>query len=122
MQPVPGVYAEFIAPPESAGADWVDWYDRNYLAARAQVPGVIAARRTTGVIGSITDFVVYDLENFTVPYTAAWAEADEAALAADPPSAEVSQVLATIDGGVYRQILTTIDGAYRPEPTPILHG
>jgi hypothetical protein len=31
-------------------------------------------------------------------------------------------VLATIDGGVYRQILTTIDGPYTPETTPILHG
>ena len=39
MEPVPGVYAEFIAPPEAAGEEWLDWYDRNYLANRARCRG-----------------------------------------------------------------------------------
>lgn len=121
MHAVPGVYAEFLAPP--VGDDeWTDWYDRNLLANRRQVPGVIAARRTKGVIGSITDFVVYDLENFTIPYGREWAEADSKALESDPPPAPVEAVLATVDRGVYRQILTTIEGPYVPEDTPILHG
>lgn len=118
MQPRPGVLIETLTPPDGVGDEWVDWYDRHRLAPRAQVPGVIAARRGTALIGSVPHVVVYDLADFLAPLSPAWQVVDRNA---DPPPEDAAAAIATIEGTLYRQVLSLHDGGYVPEPTPVLH-
>ena len=118
MQLVPGVLIETLIPPEDTGDEWTAWYDQHRLAPRADVPGVIAARRGTALIGSVPHVVVYDLADFLVPLSAAWRAADRDA---GPPPDDVAGIISAIEATLYRQIFSLHDGDYVPEPTPVLH-
>jgi hypothetical protein len=54
----PGVLVELIdLDPEDGRQAWAEWYDRTYLAERARLDGVVAARRGTRASGSVHNFV-----------------------------------------------------------------
>jgi hypothetical protein len=118
MQPGPGVLVETLNPPNDAGDEWIGWYDRHRLAPHADVPGVIAARRGTALIGSVPHVIVYDLADFLVPLSPAWRTADREA--GQPPD-DLAGIVSAIEGTLYRQIFSLDDGDYAPEPTPVLH-
>jgi hypothetical protein len=114
----PGVLVEFLGRSRPAAEEeWFSWYDRTYLAARAQVPGVIAARRGTGVVGSVQSMAVYDLADFLLPRSREWLETDRRLAAERPPGA----VTVGIESTLYRQILSTVEPYEPPEPG-VLHG
>ena len=113
-EPVPGLLMETFTPPEGADDAWTDWYDEHRLKPRAALPGVIAARRGTALIGSVPHVVVYDLADCTAPLSAAWRAADEEA-------GPAPDVLSGLQATLYRQIFSLHEGPYSPEPTPVLH-
>jgi hypothetical protein len=113
-EPVPGLLMETFTPPEGADDAWTDWYDEHRLKPRAALPGVIAARRGTALIGSVPHVVVYDLADCTAPLSAAWRAADEGA-------GPAPDVLSGLQATLYRQIFSLHEGPYAPEPTPVLH-
>lgn len=118
----PGVLVELLnVSDDLADEDWCAWYDQTVLTARAELPGVIAARRATGVVGSVAHMMVYDLADFGVPLSQQWAQTDRAVLAGQPPSARTRAVLSQVDSTLYRQILSTT-GAYEPPPAEVIHG
>ena len=118
MQPSPGVLIETLTHPDGAGDDWCDWYDQHRLAPRANVPGVVAARRGTALIGSVPHVVVYDLADYLAPLSPAWLAADREA---GPPPPDIADVISGTEATLYRQIFSLYDGDYVPEPTPVLH-
>jgi hypothetical protein len=118
MYPAPGVLIETLTPPSHAGDEWVGWYDRHRLAPRANVPGVIAARRGTALIGSVPHVIVYDLADFLAPLSPAWHAAEREA--GDPPD-DIAGIVSSIEATLYRQIFSLYGGDYVPEPTPVLH-
>jgi len=147
-EPVPGLLMETFTPPEGADDAWTDWYDEHRLKPRAALPGVIAARRGTALIGSVPHVVVYDLADCTAPLSAAWRAADEEAgpapdVLGGPRRAAPLQAGPDAPGGtqptrgvaeppaggqewglqatLYRQIFSLHEGPYSPEPTPVLH-
>jgi hypothetical protein len=137
MQASPGVLIETLPHPGGAGDEWCDWYDQHRLAPRADVPGVVAARRGTALIGSVPHFVdpgstkhaadrlrraenivIYDLADFLAPLSPAWQAADREA---GPPPPDIADVISGTEATLYRQIFSLHDGDYVPEPTPVLH-
>jgi hypothetical protein len=118
MQPSPGVLIETLTHPDGAGDEWCDWYDHHRLVPRANVPGVVAARRGTVLIGSVPHVVVYDLADFLAPLSPAWQAADREA---GPPPPDIADVISGTEATLYRQIFSLHDGDYVPEPTPVLH-
>jgi hypothetical protein len=122
MPATPGVFVELLNLPEDSSQEWSSWYDETYLKARTRVPGVVSARRARGLIGSIQNIVVYDLDNFYTPYTPEWTEADHAVEAEHPAPPALAEALAGVDALAYRQIFSMDEGDYTPEETEILHG
>jgi hypothetical protein len=118
MQPSPGVLIETLTHSDGAGDEWFDWYDQHRLAPRANVPGVVAARRGTALIGSVPHAVVYDLADYLAPLSPAWQAADREA---GPPPPDIADVISGTEATLYRQIFSLYDGDYVPEPTPVLH-
>ncbi|WP_156448319.1 hypothetical protein [Mycobacterium sp. NAZ190054] len=119
--PCPGVYVELVSVTDDDYGPWGSWYDTTYRTARANVPGVVSVRRCRGVVGSAPAMVVYDLDDFTVPYSAEWRAADAEAATAGPAPVPAPS-FDDVDGRVYRQIFTSSDVPYTAEPTAILHG
>lgn len=122
MHTTPGVLVELLNLPQGSSQEWSDWYDHTYLKARAQIPGVVAARRGSGVVGSVQNIVVYDLSDFLIPYGADWVDVDRTMAVQSPVPSGLTEPLAAIDSLVYRQIFSADAGDYHPEVTEILHG
>jgi len=114
--PQVGVYVELVSVSNEDYPAWAQWYDAHYRKIRAEIPGVVSARLCKGVIGSAPALVLYDLTDFTLPYTARWRIDDDATCPVPATSFD------GYDGLVYRQIFTTSEQAYTPEPTQFLHG
>ena len=107
---LPGVLVELVDLDPEGGRDaWAQWYDAAVLVPRARLDGVIAARRGVRATGSVQNLVVYDLADVTAPL--AWPE---------PPAAPVP--VARHEALLYRQILSTVEGPYRPPGAEVLHG
>jgi hypothetical protein len=119
-----GVLVEVLNIEEpSITQQWREWYDRTYLPVLAEVPGVVAARRGHGVVGSAENIVVYDLADFLVPTCEQWLAAQQALQAEGAPMPAVKKAFAAVDRRLYRQILSTVDGDYvPPAEATVLHG
>jgi hypothetical protein len=118
----PGVFVELIdLDPEDGRQAWAEWYDRTYLAERARLDGVVAARRGTRASGSVQNIVVYDLSDVTVPHSSPWRDLDRRLEADDPARDAVRASLARAESTLYRQILSTVRD-YEPPDAEILHG
>jgi hypothetical protein len=120
----PGVLVELIdLDPEDGRQAWAEWYDRTYLAERARLDGVVAARRGTRASGSVHNFVdpgstkhaadrlrraqnivVYDLSDVTVPLSSPWRDLDRRLEADDPARDAVRASLARAESTLYRQL------------------
>jgi hypothetical protein len=102
---------------------WRAWYDDNYLSTLVEVPGVVAARRGHGLVGSAENIVVYDLADFLVPTHGQWQAAEQELRSLSAPSAAVGQAFAAVDRRLYRQTFSTVDGPYvPPADATVLHG
>jgi hypothetical protein len=118
----PGAFVELIdLDPEDGRQAWAEWYDRTYLAERAQLDGVVAARRGTRASGSVQNIVVYDLSDVTVPLSSPWRDLDRRLEADDPSRDAVRASLARAESTLYRQILSTVRD-YDPPDAEIVHG
>lgn len=119
-----GVLVEVLNIGEpSVTQQWREWYDRTYLPALAEVPGVVAARRGHGVAGSAENIVIYDLADFLVPTGNQWLAAQQELQAEGASTPAVEKAFAAVDRRLYRQIFSTVDGGYiPPADATVLHG
>ena len=121
MASTPGVVVELVNPPDNVAQRWRDWYDLTYLAPRAALPGVIAARRFTGVEGSYRELGLYDVADVTLPQSATWRGPDET-IAGGTDHALRSVHHASVTRQLYRRILSSVE-RYQPDAkAEILHG
>lgn len=121
MPVAPAVYLELLNLPTEAEPAWRDWYDRVYLPARASVPGVVAARRGVGVLGSVTDMALYDLEDVGVPFSPAWQAVEQRIRAREADAPELRLQREHALSYLLRQVSSSVDGPYLPPRTDVLH-
>lgn len=121
MAATPGVVVELLNLPADMAGPWRDWYDRTFLTPRSRLPGVIAARRFTGIEVSFRELGLYDVADVTLPHTRAWQARDEKTTPAAEPALRAAHQ-ATLTRQLYRQILSSV-AMYEPEAkADILHG
>jgi hypothetical protein len=117
----PAICVEVLNLPDEAAAPWREWYDATYLAARAEVPGVVAARRGRGFFGSVKDVVVYDLANTGIALSPAWAAVEQRIRTNEATSPQLALHRENAVPYLLRQISTTVPGAYTPPNVNVLH-
>lgn len=122
MSDTPAVLVELGSLPEAVEESWRRWCDHVWLPARAAVPGVIAARRTLGVVGSIRSMVLYDLADSAVATSRAWREVDARIEAEHSQSDELRGQRAHVESVLYRQIYSSVESTYRAPEAEIIHG
>ncbi len=116
----PAVLVELLNLPAGAEEAWRKWDDRTYLAARASLPGVVAARRGVGVVGSVKEIALYDLADAAVVETPGWREVDDRIAAGEAGAGEYQAYRANVTSILYRQISTSVE-SYRPPKAEVLH-
>jgi hypothetical protein len=121
MSDVPGAYVEMLNAPDEVAQAWRAWYDRVCLPARAHVPGVVAARRGVGVIGSVKDLVVYDLANPGVTFSPAWQAVDREICQTQADAPEYRVQRESVVPYLFRQISSSVQGDYSPPGVDVLH-
>jgi hypothetical protein len=102
-------------------AAWRDWYDRTYLAARAGVEGVVAARRCVGLVGSVGDMALYDLADAGVPFSPAWQAAEQRVTVREAREPSLACHREATTSYLLRQISSSVTEPYQPPGTEILH-
>jgi hypothetical protein len=92
-----------MSVPESADAEWNEWYDSEYIPEYLKVPGVIYARRYRAVDGERSFATVYELVNDKVSESADWSHQREHS---SPRSGRMREQMTMGPGspGVYRRI------------------
>jgi hypothetical protein len=68
----PALQIGCMSVPESADAEWNNWYNIEYIAAYRAVPGVIYARRYRVVEGEVCYTTVYEFEHDKVSESSEW--------------------------------------------------
>jgi hypothetical protein len=91
-----------MSVPESADADWNEWYNNEYIPGYLKVHGVIYARRYRAVDGGRNFATVYELANDKVSESADWSHQREHS---SPRSASMRALMTMAAGspGVYRR-------------------
>jgi len=92
-----------MSVPDSADAEWNDWYNTEYIPGYRTVPGVIYARRYRAVEGENGFATVYELVNDKVSESADWSHRREHS---SPRSGRMRAQMTMAAGspGVYRRI------------------
>ena len=92
-----------MSVPDSADAEWNDWYNTEYIPGYRTVPGVIYARRYRAVEGENGFATVYELVNGKVSESADWSHQREHS---SPRSGRMRAQMTMAAGspGVYRRI------------------
>ena len=93
-----------MSVPDSADAEWNEWYNTEYIPGYLTVPGVIYARRYQAVDGERSFATVYELMNDKVSESADWSHQREHS---SPRSGRMRALMTMAAGspGVYRRIL-----------------
>jgi hypothetical protein len=92
-----------MSVPESADAEWNEWYNTEYIPGYLKIPGVIYARRYRAVDAERSFATVYELANDKVSESADWSYQREHS----SPRSERMRALMTMAAGspgVYRRI------------------
>jgi hypothetical protein len=92
-----------MSVPDSADAEWNEWYNTEYVPGYLTVPGVIYARRYQAVDGERSFATVYELVNDKVSESADWSYQREHS---SPRSGRMRALMTMAAGspGVYRRI------------------
>jgi hypothetical protein len=92
-----------MSVPESADAEWNEWYNTEYIPGYLKIPGVIYARRYRAVDAERSFATVYELANDKVSESADWSHQREHS---SPRSASMRALMTMAAGspGVYRRI------------------
>jgi hypothetical protein len=92
-----------MSVPESADAEWNEWYNSEYVPGYLTVPGVIYARRYQAVDGERSFATVYELVNDKVSESGDWSHQREHS---SPRSGRMRAHMTMAPGspGVYRRI------------------
>ena len=92
-----------MSVPESADAEWNEWYNTDYIPGYLTVPGVIYARRYRAVDEERSFATVYELVNDKVSESADWSHQREHS---SPRSGRMRALMTMAAGspGVYRRI------------------
>jgi hypothetical protein len=92
-----------MSVPESADAEWNEWYNSEYIPGYLKVPGVIYARRYRAVDAERSFATVYELVNDKVSESADWSHQREHS---SPRSGRMRALMTMAAGspGVYRRI------------------
>jgi hypothetical protein len=93
-----------MSVPESADAEWNEWYNSEYIPGYLKVPGVIYARRYRAADGGPNFATVYELVNDKVSESKDWSYQREHS---SPRSGSMRELMTMAPGspGVYRRIL-----------------
>jgi hypothetical protein len=91
-----------MSVPESADAEWNEWYNTEYIPGYLKIPGVIYARRYRAVDAERSFATVYELANDKVSESADWSYQREHS---SPRSASMRALMTMAAGspGVYRR-------------------
>ena len=97
-----------MSVPDSADAEWNEWYNTEYIPGYLTVPGVIYARRYQAVDGERSFATVYELMNDKVSESADWSHQREHS---SPRSGRMRALMTMAAGspGVYQRILSAIE-------------
>ena len=92
-----------MSVPESAEAEWNEWYNIEYIPGYLTVPGVIYARRYQAAEGERSFATVYEFANDKVSESAEWSHQREHS---SPRSGRMRGLMTRAAGspGVYRRI------------------
>jgi hypothetical protein len=92
-----------MSVPDSADAEWNEWYNSEYVPGYLTVPGVIYARRYQAVDGERSFATVYELVNDKVSESGDWSHQREHS---SPRSGRMRAHMTMAPGspGVYRRI------------------
>jgi hypothetical protein len=92
-----------MSVPESADAEWNDWYNNEYIPGYRKVQGVIYARRFRAVEGEAGYTTVYEFEHDKVSDSQEWAYQQANS---SPRSERMRQVMTHVAGspGIYRRV------------------
>jgi hypothetical protein len=92
-----------MSVPESADAEWNNWYNTEYIPGYRTVPGVIHARRYRVVEGEVRYTTVYEFEHDKVSESPEWLHQREHS---SPRSGRMRELNTMAPGspGVYRRI------------------
>ncbi len=99
----PGLQIGRMSVPDSAEAEWNEWYDNEYIPGYLTVPGAIYARRYQSAEGERSFATVYELANEKVSESAEWSHQREHS---SPRSGPMRALMTMAAGspGVYRRI------------------
>ena len=121
MASTPGVVVELLTLPDDVAPRWRDWYDRTCLGPRAALDGVIAARRFTGLEGSVRELGLYDVADVNVAHAPAWRVLGEKNVTGADHALRGAHA-AHLIRQLYRRISSSVE-AYQPDAkAEILHG
>jgi hypothetical protein len=92
-----------MSVPDTADAEWNEWYNTEYIPGYLKVPGVISARRYRAVEGEHSFATVYELVNDKVSESAEWSHQREHS---SPRSGRMRALMSMAAGspGVYRRV------------------
>lgn len=98
-----------MSVPESADAEWNEWYNIEYIPGYLKVPGVIYARRYHAMDGARNFATVYELVNDKVSESNDWSYQREHS---SPRSGSMRELMTMAPGspGVYRRIFPQSNG------------
>jgi hypothetical protein len=92
-----------MSVPDSADAEWNEWYNTEYIPGYCTVPGVIYARRYRAVEGEHSFATVYELMNDKVSESAEWSHQREHS-SPRSPRMRALMTMAAGSPGVYHRI------------------